>query len=126
MEKPLAFIVEDDKQVNVVFEEAVREAGFDTEGIYDGKKAIQRLEARTPGLVVLDLRLPNVPGVRILQHIRNTERLANVRVIVVSADSTLTAYLREAADLVLVKPVDYNQLRDMAERMKPANNGDQL
>ena len=119
MKRPLAYIVEDEKITADVFELAVREAAYETLVIQDGKEAIDQLNARTPDLVVLDLRLPGVPGVRVLQHIRNTERLVDVRVIVVSADTTLTTYLREAADLVLVKPVGYSQLRDMALRMKP-------
>ena len=125
MKRPLAYIVEDDKLVAEAFEVAVREAGYETLIIQDGKEAVEQLNARRPDLVVLDLRLPSVPGVRILQHIRNTGRLEGVRVIVVSADTTLTTYLREAADLVLVKPVGYSQLRDMALRMMASSDGDQ-
>ena len=119
MDKPLAFIIEDDKVISEIFDTAVVDAGYETKVLRDGKRALQELEINVPHLVVLDLHLPNVPGVRILQHIRQDERYQDCRVIVVSADATLTTFLRESADLVLVKPIGFYQLREMALRLHP-------
>ena len=119
MSTPLAFVIEDDLDALLIFETAVRDAQFDTVVIQTGTEALDRLDKSTPDLVVLDLRLPGVPGISVLQAIRKNTRLIKTRVIVISADATLTEYVREQADLVLVKPVGYNQLREMARRLRP-------
>ena len=116
---PVAFIIEDDHIISKIFETAVKEAQYETRVIYDGKDALDKLGSNTPDLVVLDLHLPSVSGVQVLKAIRNDRRLARTRVIIVSADAVLTDYLREDADLVLIKPVGFFQLREMAVRLKP-------
>lgn len=118
MNQPLAYVVEDEPAISDLFAIALREAGFQTVEISDGLQALKKMKEERPDLVLLDLRLPGLPGVVLLQEMRKDERLKDVRVIVASADATLTTYLREQADLVLVKPVGYNQLRQLATRMR--------
>ena len=118
MKLPLAFVIEDDKYAAEIFEAAVQDAQYETVVIRDGKEALEKLQTESPDLVILDMRLPGVPGVRLLINIRSNPRTANTRVVVVSSDATLTNYVREQADLVLVKPIGYNQLRELATRLR--------
>ena len=118
MALPLCLIIEDDSFAADIFRAALDDANYDTVVIRDGQEALEKLQELVPVLIVLDLRLPTIPGVRLLMYIRNSEHLNNTKVIVVSADATLTNYVREQADLVLVKPIGYNQLSEMASRMK--------
>ena len=119
MPAPIAFIIEDDEFVLPIFIASVMDAQYEPVVIQDGMEAIEKLKTTIPALIVLDMRLPNVSGVSILQAIRGDQRLSKTRVIVVSADATLTEYVKEKADLVLVKPVGYQQLREMAARLRP-------
>ena len=121
MIQPLAFVIEDDMRLSEIFCEAVKMAGYEPQAIHDGQVAMERLQSETPHLVVLDLHLPNVPGTRILSHIREVERLRDVKVIVASADGYLasTFEVDEAATLVVQKPVRFRQLRSLAERLHP-------
>ena len=116
MSNPLALIVEDDVDLATIFDEALKAASYKTEVIRTGDKAQSRLEAVAPDLVVLDLHLPQVAGTDILKKIRADERLAQTRVIITTADPRLAETLREEADLVLVKPISFSQLRDLAKR----------
>jgi DNA-binding response OmpR family regulator len=116
-EKPLAFVIEDDKNLALAFAEAVREANFEVEVIYDGKTAMERLTSLTPTLVVLDIHIPHIKGSEILDFIRSTERLENIRVIVASADDQRAVKLRGIADLVLLKPIGFRQLQQLASRL---------
>jgi DNA-binding response OmpR family regulator len=68
--------------------------------------------------VVLDLHLPGTAGTDILKRIRSDERLNQTRVIITTADARLAESLEEQADLILVKPVSFSQLRDMALRLR--------
>ncbi len=121
MEKPLAFIIEDDKNLAMAFAEALEDAQYKVEVIFDGRTALDRLASTTPATVVLDLHIPYVSGADILHFIRNNERLANIRVIVATADDQTASILDDLANLVLLKPIGYQQLRDLASRLKPRN-----
>lgn len=117
MGSPLGLIIEDDKDVSIIFAAALREARFETEIIRTGDAALARLADTTPDVVVLDLELPGVSGTEILDQIRADVRLANTRVIVATAFPNLAMDVEEKADLVLIKPVGFNQLRDLVTRL---------
>ena len=91
---PLAFVIEDDKNLALAFAEAVEEADFDVEILYDGKTAMERLPATIPDVVLLDLHLPYVSGEEIIADIRTDARLARTRVIVTTADPRMAELLR--------------------------------
>ncbi len=117
MDKKLAFVIEDDSYLSDVFSEAVKKAGYNVEILTDGKAARARLLALVPDVVILDLHLPEVSGADLLTEIRADERLAKTRVIIATGDPYLANNLRPMADLVLIKPVGYVQLRDLAKRL---------
>jgi len=114
----LALVIEDDIDLVTIFGEALQAAGFKVETIMDGSKAIVRLAEITPDVIVLDLHLPNVSGASILDQIRADARLTHARVILATADARLADMMQGQADLVLVKPVSFSQLRDLAKRLK--------
>ena len=117
MNKPLALVIEDDPDLSEIFSVSLRGGGFETEVIRDGQAAIERLAGIPPAVIVLDLHLPRVDGAAILGQIRANERFAKTAVIVATADAQLSDSLRGKADLVLLKPVSVDQLRELAKRM---------
>ncbi len=119
MENPLAFVIEDDINLAKAFAEALEEAKYRVEIINDGHTALDRLAASTPATVVLDLHIPYVKGADVLKYIRSNERLTNIRVIVATADDQEAAMMENLANLVLLKPIGYQQLRDLASRLRP-------
>ncbi len=121
MTKQLALIIEDDYDASTIFATALQVVGFDTEIISSGEQAVARLNAVTPDLVMLDLHLPRVVGTDILNQIRNDERLKDTLVIVASADARMADMIRPLADLVLLKPTTFSQVRDLASRLIKRN-----
>jgi DNA-binding response OmpR family regulator len=117
----LAWVIEDDEAHAKLFSEALSQAGYQVEVIRDGKTALTRFGQGIPTVVVLDINLPYISGTDILRHIRSDRRLANIRVIIASADERIAATLHNEADLVLIKPISYPQLRDLSHRLQ--NNG---
>jgi len=114
---PLALIVEDEIDIGIIFSLALQTAGFQTEVICSGDKALVWLDTMVPDIVILDVRLPYVSGVDILRQIRADPRLAKIPVIITTAYPDSAAFLQEQADLVLIKPVSLGQLRDLATRL---------
>ena len=72
----------------------------------DGLSAIRQ---RRPDLILLDMQLPDISGLELLRHLKNDDDVADIPVIVVSADAT-TARMQEALTLgaahYVTKPVD--------------------
>jgi len=116
-DNPLALIIEDDEDLSFIFAEALRVAGFESEIIRDGQLAMDRLAQCTPAVIVLDLHLPHVAGTDILKQIRSTEHLKKVRVVVATADARLAEQTDRQADFVLIKPISFSLLRDLASRL---------
>lgn len=108
-----ALVIEDHVDSAIIFSEAVRRAGFDVETIRDGEAALERLATTEPDVVILDLNLPRISGVDILQQIRSDPRLVKTRVVVVTAHDELINSVQDQADLVLVKPVAFSQIRKL-------------
>lgn len=121
MNDQLAMIIEDNEDLAIIFAEALRAAGFETETIEDGQKAMEQLDASVPAIVILDLHLPQVSGERLLRRIRKDHRFADTRVIIATADPRLADMLKDEADLVLLKPISFDQLRDLAARLSSAS-----
>jgi DNA-binding response OmpR family regulator len=110
-------IIEDDEKLSAIFTAAITEAGFTAHSVRHGDTALAELDVFLPRLVILDLNLPSVSGETILQAIRENPRLTKTRVIVTTADGVRARALEEQGDLVLVKPISYTQLRDLAIRI---------
>lgn len=117
MSNLFALIVEDDNDLAIIFAMALQEAGFETQIVRAGDTALMWLSSSTPDIVVLDLHLPRVSGDTILKEIRADARLAHTKVIITTADPRMAQMLEDKADLVLLKPVSFSQLRDLAARL---------
>jgi len=122
MENPLALIIEDDESLSFIFTSALKQAEFETEPILDGAAALARLAETTPAIILLDLHLPNVSGKEILGQIRSAPHLEHSRVVLVTADALLAESLRDQADLVLLKPISFEQLQILASRLRPIDS----
>ncbi len=118
-EQQLALVIEDDFDAAVIFSQALVMNGFQTEIIRSGDKALERLKDFRPALALLDLHLPLVAGTDILTYIRSQERLRGMRVIVVTADPRMAESCHSEADLVLLKPVSFTQVRELVSRFRP-------
>jgi CheY-like chemotaxis protein len=123
--KPLAMIIEDNEDQNLVFVKALEWAGYYTESIRDGATAQQRLAEVVPEMIVLDLHLPGVDGKKLLGQIRDDSRLLNTRVILATADALQASMLQTQADFVFVKPISFYQLNQIASRLisQPKHKG---
>jgi DNA-binding response OmpR family regulator len=116
--EPSALIIEDDPDLVHIFAEALEQSGFKPTTVSEGKLALELLSKMIPDIVVLDLHLPGISGGEILQAIRADGRLSETRVIIATADHRTAEDMRDAADLVLLKPISFKQLRDLSARFR--------
>jgi two-component system response regulator TctD len=117
MSKPLALVVEDEYDLSVIFTRAAQTSGFEAADVGSGEEALVWLSSRVPDIVILDLSLPGMPGKQVLRQIRSDPRLVGAGVVVVTAHQRLASDVEGEADLVLVKPISYNQLCDTVKHL---------
>ena len=116
---PLAYIIEDDKNLSRAFAQALNEASYRTVIIRNGLEALARLKDQVPATIILDLHIPGIAGPDLLHYLKSDRRFNNVKVIVTTADDRKASEITHIADLILIKPVGFSQLRDMARRVNP-------
>lgn len=114
-----ALVIEDDKDLAEIFSMALRMAGYETEEIYSGDEARSRLDEFIPDLILLDIQLPGISGVEVLESVRSDPQFDRTRIIVATASPIQVEHLREEADLMLVKPISVSQLSELATRLRP-------
>lgn len=123
MLKPLALIIEDDSDVAELFSHVLRLRGCDTEIMHTGEMALKRLATIAPDMVCLDLMLPHrVSGIDILQQIRADKRLAQTRVVVITAHPSIAETIEDTADQVLLKPIHIDQLGEQVTHLRSADS----
>lgn len=115
---PQALIVEDNEAQCEIFTQAVTAAGYRVTCLRDGAQALEHLQTHTPRLIVLDLHIPGLGGPALARAIRSLPHLRQTRLILATADDRMAETLRDLSDLVLLKPISYTQLRDLAARLK--------
>ena len=79
----------------------------------NGRDGLAAARARPPHLILLDIGLPDIDGLQVLQLLRDDSRLARVPVIVVSADTSedrVDAALTGGASDFLPKPLNLHAL----------------
>ena len=125
MNEKLALVIEDDYDASMIFAKAMEVLGLQNEVINSGDAALERLQHVVPAIIILDLHLPNVVGSDILRALRADERLIETRVVVATADPRSAELIQPLADLVLIKPTMFSQVRDLSARLLsvPRNHG---
>ena len=96
-------------------EELLAEAGYEVEGAADGIEALAAIERTPPELLLLDLRMPNLDGIGVLERLRALPRTFPVIVITALQDADADVIARGATS-VLIKPVSIDALLHAVER----------
>jgi DNA-binding response OmpR family regulator len=77
-------IVEDDAAIREIYSLKLRSAGYDVSTAADGASALHVLEHEKPLLVLLDLKMPHLPGHEVLKRMRATDWGRDIKVIVLT------------------------------------------
>lgn len=107
---PTVLVVEDDAGVRTLIETVLESAGCEVVSARDGLEGLVKLRTHNPAVLVLDIMMPDVGGLRVLDEL--TEEHAHVAVIVVTGkpDAADAARDRLGDDHVFDKPFDVDEL----------------
>jgi DNA-binding response OmpR family regulator len=77
-------IVEDDAPIRNMYKQKLIASGYDISTAQDGKEALKVLEAVKPDLILLDIKMPGLPGNEVLRRIRQTDWGEEIKVVVLT------------------------------------------
>jgi signal transduction histidine kinase len=105
-------VVEDDAATRYVKSRVLRQRGYEIYEAGSGRDALDLAERRSPHLILLDVRLPDVSGIEICRQIKS--RFPQIIILQTSAIFTGTAdrvrALDGGADTYLVEPIESDEL----------------
>ncbi len=106
-------IVDDDEDQVSLLEYRLQRLGFDTIYARAGNEAVESAKTKHPDLILLDVRLPDIDGLRVCQTITDSPDTCDIPVIIISAvDSPdiLRASRAAGCQFYVRKPYDPNVL----------------
>lgn len=92
-------------------------------GAKDGPDALETASWERPDLIVLDLRMPTVDGIRVIEILRGNDLTAKTPIILMSAADKEWATRRLTPDPLvrfLEKPLDFDALNGLVAELLPA------
>jgi len=105
-------VVEDDPSVRGLLQTLLSAEGYDVVTASDGLAGLVKVSSSPPALVLLDLMMPDLGGVRVLEEMRDDPELVDIPVIVVTGKIDAVPGMRELLgdDNVFLKPFAVGEL----------------
>ena len=120
---PKILVVDDEEPIRFLYEEELKDEGYEVVSIASGQGLVARIEQENPDLVVLDIKLADADGLALLQEIRN--RYYDLPVILSSAYEVFKRDVKAiAADAYVVKSSDLTPLKKAIRRALEGNSGE--
>lgn len=111
-EKPHLLIVEDDEQLKVYLEKLLSKT-CEVKSASNGKIALSMLEKQQPDLILTDLMMPEMDGIELTEHLKQTMETSHIPIIMLTAKAGMNQKIEgieTGADAYIEKPFDPNYL----------------
>jgi signal transduction histidine kinase/CheY-like chemotaxis protein len=80
-------LVDDDPKTLELLEETLRSAGYETQSVQSGARALEVLSSKLVSAVLLDLLMPGMDGFEVIRHVRQEAALKDLPIFVMTAKS---------------------------------------
>lgn len=78
-------LVDDDPKALELLEATLRGAGYETQSVQNGPRALEVLSNKVVGAVLLDLLMPGMDGFQVIRHVRQEPTLKELPILVMTA-----------------------------------------
>lgn len=109
-EKQKILVVDDDQHIAELISLYLMKDGYDTQEVYDGKKALEAVTTYEPDLILLDLMLPGMDGYQVCAEVRKTSKVPIIMLTAKGETFDKVLGLELGADDYIVKPFDAKEL----------------
>jgi len=94
-------VVDDDKDLRFSLSSILKDEGYDVLAVEDGREALKTVQRNCPDLVLLDIRLPSMNGMKILEKLQRIDK--DLIIIMLTAD----AEVKDAVKAMKLGAFDY-------------------
>jgi len=116
---PHVLLIEDEAKLRLLYRNELEIEGYDVSDVGTGAEALQVLEYEKIDAVVLDLRLPDMYGLQLLDNMLSRRR--NLPIIINTAyDQFRENFHSWGAEAFVVKSSDLSELKNVLARVIPA------
>src|SRR3989344_3107908 len=126
MESRRILLVEDDRFLSDLYKTELEKAGFQVNQSYDGFEALAKIGSEKYDLVILDMVIPELTGIEIIQKLSAAGKLSSLHLVVLTNlkdDKITQEALKLGAKGYLVKTtVTPDQLSEEIKRFLPLNS----
>ncbi|HID71330.1 MAG TPA: response regulator [Thermoplasmata archaeon] len=109
-------IVDDDKDIVNLIDEALSAMGYQTEKTYSGKECLEKVEKFQPDMILLDIMMPGMDGWKVLEELEKKGITEKTKVVMLTAktltpDDTKRKYFGQLVHY-LQKPISIDELTE--------------
>ena len=99
-------VVDDDSNIRSLLQQELTEAGYAVRLAEDGRRALALIREETPGLVILDVMMPEMNGFDVAAVLKNDPATMDIPIIILSIVEDKERGFRLGVDRYLTKPID--------------------
>ena len=116
-DKALILVVERDPHIKKLERFFLEQAGYRVEFAEDGVQGLERARALMPRIVVTEIMLPRLDGLKVCRSLKSDPKTKGIAVLVFSILSAEDRALEAGADAFLLKPLDDARLIDTTMKL---------
>lgn len=103
-------LIEDSAAISQPLSFLLRREGYTVDVVDDGAQAVPTFEQTNPDLILLDLMLPNVPGIEICRQVRAQSSVPILMLTAKNSETDIVVGLEAGADDYITKPYSSGEL----------------
>lgn len=120
------FVVDDDNVIRANLQEFLQMEGHEVETFSSGEDALSRISNEVPDLMLIDLRLPGIDGLNLLEKVKNESQSIQVVIITGHADiSSAVKAIKLGARDYIKKPFDMEEISIIVHKAESAGKIDE-
>ena len=117
---PVVLCADDDEDILALVALRLNRAGYEVVTAHDGAAALATARERRPAVAILDVMMPRLGGIDVVEALRSDGELRDVKVILLSARvqaADRERGLEAGADAYLVKPFRFEELETLLAQL---------
>ena len=106
-------LIDDEQFYYKLIQKKLKESNYELEYVKSGVEGLKKIQSFDPGLIIVDLKMPEMDGFQVLEKLRRDAKFSSIPVIVITAKDELDEKLKAfelGADDYLVKPFQPDEL----------------
>ncbi|MDT8395836.1 MAG: response regulator [bacterium] len=109
-------VVDDEESIRFLYREELEDEGYRVITASDGEEALRKLRKEKPDLITLDIRMPGLDGIEVLQLIREMDK--EIPVIMSTAYGEYRHNFNVwASDAYITKAANLDELKETIRRL---------